>query len=171
MSDLMDGAVDHMAVTYDCLSSVWRSHPADEKTRKELLDFTTPRFTTGTAGLLSNPSRKLPPPKAWIKGLHPVLGLPWWLIYLKIAIPEDAKSLLPVIWYVGSGSGTKYTNGKTGGDARAHGHVHDAEHETCQDSDEFHRMWKDHSEEYDLYFLEVWLARDLVFRGMTDGEV
>lgn len=100
--------------------------------------------------------RTLPNLVRFLERLHDVRGLPWWVIYIKIAIPHPGSGL-PVLWYVGSGTGTG--SGATGGDARVKTHINNAQGDSkCLDREEFHRLWRQNPEPYTVYFKELWLA-------------
>lgn len=154
--------------TYSTLSPHWRARMQRKAVRQQYVEYAAKGFTKGALELLFFSTRSFPDLIRWLERLHDVRGLPWWVIYIKIAIPRPGSGL-PILIYVGSGTST--TGNKTGGDSRFESHVKNAElDDKCLDSEEFHRLWKEHSEDCTLYFKELWLARDYVFYNDTKEE-
>lgn len=61
----------------------------------------------------------------WLSKLHDAKPFPWWVIYLKVAVPRPGTGL-HILLYLGSATRTKTGKtggGKTGGKARIENHV------------------------------------------------
>lgn len=154
-----------MLLTYSIISGPWRTRFSKPWERKKYVEYTARGVTNGMMELLLFADRTLPALVRFLERLHDVVGLPWWLVYVKIAIPRPGSGL-PILWYVGSGTGTGA--GATGGDGRFKTHINNAQGDgKCLSSDEFHRLWRENADDYTLYFKELWLCRDFVSCGLS----
>lgn len=158
--DLINRCVSHILLTYTDIFPAWRARLSKPWERKKYVEYAAKGVakgvTNGTMELLLFCDRTLPDLVRSLERLHDVRGLPWWVIYIKIAIPHPGSGL-PVLWYVGSGTGTGA--GATGGDARVKTHIGNAQCDSKSlDREEFHRLWRQNPDKYMVYFKELRLA-------------
>lgn len=93
-----------------------------------------------------------------------------WGVYLKLAIPRvnSASPMLPTLVYVGSATTLGCVN-ESGIRQRARSHIWNMQTGNCQDA--FWQAWEPHSEDYELYILELWSLQDFRQFAATPAEL